>query len=162
MNEVNPYQTPNSELDVKSGSSKILNFTRFTAWGVFGLSIITLGLYPIYWMYTRAVRVNENCDNPISMNWLYALIAVTVIDFAFMFIPQTQGTAGAELSIRVVYFVVSLTVIFSIRNRLQDIINADVGPIGTHLSGIMTFFFSALYLQYKINEAIDSTNDALP
>jgi len=39
-------------------------------------------------------------------------------------------------------------------NRLQDIINRS-GNKQYKLGTIMTFFFYAIYLQYKINECID-------
>lgn len=159
MNDANPYEAPSSQLEVDS-SSKIFIFNRFSAWFVFGLSIITLGIYPIYWMFTRAMTLNNKTDNPIAMFWLYGLIAIVIFHYSILFLFPAM--VKFELLVRAVRLVFSLVVIFSIRNRLQDIINADIGPIGTNLSGIMTFFFHAIYLQYKINEAIDSSKNALP
>ena len=57
MNEVakNPYESPSAELIDKGSLGSINQFKRFTAWGVFGLSMITLGIYPVYWLMRKSV-----------------------------------------------------------------------------------------------------------
>ena len=96
------------------------------------------------------------------MLWLYALVTFVILHYAAVFLFPTLFTFQVVLFIRVMRGILFLIVLFSIHNRLQVIINDDIGPIGTQLSGVMTFFFSVIYLQYKINEAIDSSKNALP
>jgi len=158
MTEHNPYQTPEANLNTTGVNGKVLNFKRFTAWGVFGLSIITLGIYPIYWMYTRALTVNQNHDNKISMGLLQGLVGIAVLSFASGFLGTSSEAQMVSQLISVAYFVIYLTVLFSLRNRIQEVINSDGSAFQSHLSGIMTFFFNTIYLQYKINEAIDSNS----
>lgn len=151
----NPYAAPNS--DVVSEileSSNIHCFTRFSAWGVFGLSIVTLGIYPIYWMVTRSKIINNNVKEPISTALINANIAIYAVNFVLSFIAEAVGPQVVLLSslISIVYMVVYLIWLFKMRSKIEEI----MGKSGA-LSGIMTFFFNVLYFQYKINEAIDNT-----
>jgi len=157
----NPYQTPEAELRSIGGNSRINVFKRFSAWGVFGLSVITFGIYPIYWMYSRSMVVNENFDNKINSGWLIGLIIVAILSFTSeFFLGQNQSSQILSLLITVAYMVVYLVVLFSLRNRLEEIISDSGSAFNVSIGGVMTFFFNAIYLQYKINEAIDNNSGA--
>ncbi|HBR98869.1 MAG TPA: hypothetical protein DD979_16060 [Gammaproteobacteria bacterium] len=156
MQDSNVYKAPESNLhQAADGQSPILNFKRFSAWGVFFLSVITLGFYGYYWLYNRGRCVNENTDKKLS----FVPLIVTIVSVVALNIAPFIG--GSVLSNLFVILGLYLTTIvsfymcvFSTRNRLKSIINAGsespvkVGPI-------LTFFFSHIYLQYKINQAID-------
>jgi hypothetical protein len=47
--------------------------------------------------------------------------------------------------------VLDFVVIFSIRDELQKHYN-EREPIGLHLGGVLTFFFSYIYFQYHLHE----------
>ena len=145
-----PYASPLAELVEKNDNQKIHEFTRFSAWGVFGLLIITLGIYPIYWHYTRAEKINSFHDNKINKAWLIALVLSFILSIFMEFLGDSNIELILSLVVSIVYLVAYIVVSFSIRNRLQDITK-------TRISGILTFFFSAIYLQYKINENIDNS-----
>ncbi len=155
----NPYKAPDAQLTKTGNDSSILKFSRFSAWGVFGLTIITLGIYPIYWMYTRATIVNSLHEKKISSALLNSLVVVTILSFLSNFISESGMAlllAGAVVSI--VYLVIYLMVLFKIRNRLQDIINRSSKT--EHVLGTgFTFFFFTIYLQYKINQCIDGVSE---
>ena len=148
----NIYQTPSSDLDnsIKGGVSK---FKRFSAWGVFGLSLITLGIYPLYWLYSRSKVLNSFHDNVISKVLLNIFILVAILSFSTGYLSSSMPTntvfAIADGVLILPYLILYLTVLFKFRNRLREITGDVVGPV-------LTFFFSAIYLQYKINESIDS------
>ncbi len=153
-NQVNAlYQAPGSDLAGDGEQVGVQNFKRFSAWGVFGLSVITLGLYPIYWLYSRARKLNEFHQNPLSEPLLLAYvgvsIAILVLSFTEPFVPALGAMSGALDSLSLVNLVLYLMVLFKLRNRLAEVIGGSLG-------GIMTFFFNVIYLQYKINEAIDA------
>ena len=56
----------------------------------------------------------------------------------------------AILGLNVVIIVTALAAIFGMRSSLVRYYNS-VEPIGLRLSGVMTFFFSILYLQYHLS-----------
>ena len=145
----NPYRAPDQLTKTGKGSS-ILAFNRFSAWGVFGLTIITLGIYPIYWMYTRATIVNSLHGKKISSALLNSLVVVTILSFLSNF----NSESGMALVVGIVYLVIYLMVLFKIRNRLQDILTGSSKTEQVLGTGF-TFFFFTIYLQYKINQCID-------
>ncbi|UYM16335.1 DUF4234 domain-containing protein [Endozoicomonas euniceicola] len=151
--ENSPYRTPYSDLNIETSSNKILYFKRFSAWGVFGLSLITFGIYPLYWLYSRTKVLNSIVDNRISDILLNTLIVLFIMSFvigvSFEEIPENTIIAALDHINYLSYMVIYLTVLFKFRNRLRDM-------IGTNIGSTLTFFGSAIYLQYKINKEIDN------
>ncbi|MBR36755.1 DUF4234 domain-containing protein [Pseudoalteromonas shioyasakiensis] len=150
----NIYEAPEAELTQQNtgGNKPILNFDRFSAWGVFFLSLITLGIYAIYWLVSRTNKANALAKHQVNQNLVYGYIALYVINIAVAFtsIPEVFSSI-----ISIITFIVGLVFIFSLRASLKELINEGSNePV--HLSGILTFFFYAIYFQYKINEAIDN------
>jgi len=150
--ENNVYSAPKSDLNVDD-STGLNHFIRFSAWGVFGLSIITLGIYWIYWLYNRSNIINSIHSNKIA-SWLIvgfvtAYIVNSMSSIAEAFIPENIIIIMATLLSSLAYFVLYIMLVFGMRSRLSTI-------LGTSLNGVLVFFFSAIYFQYKINEAIDS------
>lgn len=156
MNNIteNPYQTPAAELTTKGAGHGIMEFKRFSAWGVFGLTLISFGVYSIYWLYTRALVVNDVHEKKISNGLLYSSVMVTVLSLFSGFLGETEVEVIASLIITLLYMVVILTLLFKVRNRLQDIAR-DAGGDSVKLSPVLTFFLSTIYLQFKINQSID-------
>ncbi len=150
----NPYKTPEAHLVQSTNDKSILWFGRFTAWGVFGLTIITLGIYPYYWMYSRAKIINSLHEDKIPLILPVLLIGFVILSYASSFFGESAAAVIAGLAITVNYLALYIAVVFKIRNRLQDIINRSSNK-QYKLGAILTFFFYAIYLQYKINECID-------
>lgn len=149
--ESNPYRTPESDVSLVDPDSGIKNFERFSAWAVFGLTIITLGIYPIYWMYTRSQTLNTFYHDKISPVLLTAFVIFVIVSFfSGMFEPTEMSLVGALAIVNVVYTVLYLTVLFKLRNRLNDLVEDNINPV-------ITFFGSAIYLQYAVNKSIDKS-----
>ncbi len=63
---------------------------------------------------------------------------------------------GAILLIAfLVYLTTYIAVVFSLRNSLKEMMREGSGH-DWELIGVLTFFFSAIYFQYKINEYFDT------
>lgn len=160
MNDLtgNPYQAPDSRLTVDGDDSRILQFKRFSAWGVFGLSIITLGIYPIYWLYSRTMTANTLHEDKIPQILLYGMLIGLVINLASNFAGDNELLIMGGAIFSLLYMVCYLMVLFKLRNRLRDFMNGAGGNQYV-LNGILTFFFSSIYLQYKINECLDQRSN---
>ena len=150
----NPYKTPEAQLVLPAKDKRINNFKRFSAWGVLGLTIITLGIYSYYWMYSRAKIINSIHEDKISPILIFTFLIVVALYYALSFFSESQVAVLASLPIMLAYLVLYIAVIFKIRNRLQDIINSSSSR-RYKLGVVLTFFFYAIYLQYKINECLD-------
>jgi len=157
--EVNPYEAPGADLRAGNSTDKgITNFKRFTAWGVFGLTIITLGIYPLYWVISRALKNNSFNTEKIGTVWILGLLVGAALSFLLQIYSIVSPSIMTESSfvtaysvVTVVYIVFYLVTLFKLRNRIRDL-------SGLKVSGILTFFGSAIYLQYKTNQAIDQSS----
>lgn len=152
----NPYQAPAAEVveSTKGGLEGIV--PRFSAWGVFGLNLITLLLYGYYWLYSRTRRINEHVDNPIGQGFMVTTLALCSVGWLSNFVVRIDPEMGAMMS--VAGFpggIMALVWSFKLRNRLHQI--QGLNKHDQFWAGsVLTFFFTMLYLQYKINQSIDS------
>lgn len=152
----NPYAAPSADLDVKIISDKLMKLPRISAWWVFLLNIVTLGIYPCYWLYSRIKIINQLHARPIPLEQVYALIGLLVVSLVVGFWAGINGeeSSALENALNLIYFGVFVVTIYAVRNRLHDLFEEAQHPAKT--GPILTFFFSNIYLQFKINEAIDS------
>ena len=154
----NVYEAPVSQVLDENGANGIDNLNRFTAWGVFGLTIITFGLYTLYWLYSRANTINTFHDTKISsttINVFLALIALsTGASIAVEFYPDNEILELSNLIFSLTYFVSYMVMLFTFKNRLSEVADRSINPV-------LTFFGTAIYLQYKINQTIDEKSPSL-
>jgi len=156
----NPYSAPAAALDTElSTNARMQSLPRFSAWYVFGLSVITLGFYFTYWMFTRTNIINRVHDEKISMNLVYTvlglLLANLIISFVSGMYPENADYQLLANLSSLAFSITSLFWAFTMRNRIHQMSHAS--NLNSYwMGGIMTFFFQALYMQYKINEYLDT------
>lgn len=152
-NTSNVYEAPAANLTENNESTNkpILNFDRFSAWGVFFLAIITFGIYGVYWLISRTNKANALATKQISQGLIYGYLALYAANLILSF---TEVMPVLSIIISLASIVVGLIYIFSLRASISELINEGSSePV--KLGGVMTFFFNVIYFQYKINEAID-------
>jgi Domain of unknown function (DUF4234) len=150
----NPYASPQSNVDIDGVRGSILNFPRFSAWFVLFLTWLTLGIYQVYWVYTRGRITNRILPGggvPLGLTIALVILfcANLVVSFASGANPENDHLQMLRFLFGVAQWIVHLVWIFTFRDVLREISNKPA------VSGVMTFFFSQLYFQYKINEFID-------
>jgi hypothetical protein len=149
----NPYAPPKARVDAEVLRGSVLAFPRFSAWFVFLLCIVTLGLYPLYWLYTRTKIANRVLpSNPISMGLAAAVLTLATANLVIGFLSGADAN-DASLRMSLATWAIQLAWIFQLRARLSEISNKPA------VGGVMTFFFGSLYFQYKINEFIDELHE---
>lgn len=156
----NAFEAPKAELTNVGTDKPILEMERFSTWAVVGLTIITFGIYYLYWMYTRMNQINGLSTNAKGNKTAFTIyIGIYVVNTAI----SISGTE--DLTIAIVNLVLSLCgvvalliTVFSTRRAIIEVINKGSAE-QVHLGGVMTFFFQIFYFQYKINEAIDNQSN---
>jgi len=165
-----PNQTPNnadgsepessvdSSNNSASPSSPMQQLPRIPTLTVVAYSILTLGLYGTYWLYTRTQIINQLHDKQIPMAVPHAIIGLLLINFIFSIMSGTNPEnmeyrelvtiSGLCFSLGNLYWV------FLLRDRIHRITLAGEKSL-FWLNGIFCFLFQVFYLQYKINEYID-------
>lgn len=149
----NIYESPQSNLiDDKNEGFEI--FTRFSTWYVIGLSIITLSFYIPYWLYTRSRKLNAIATEPISATFMILSTVIYITSFAVIFIEEFIPK-DTEILFRLFDFIANVLIIvwtFKFRNRMQGFALGQ----GIAVGGVFTFLFQIYYLQYKINQILES------
>ena len=165
-----PNQTPNNAHDSEpehssnsaplngKPSSPIQRLPRLSTWSVVAFSILSLGLYSTYWLFTRTQIINQLHDNKIPMSIAHTVIGLLLVNliFSIMSIVYPDNLEYSELaSLSGLGFNLgSVFWVFMLRHRIHAITLAGEKSL-FWLNGIFTFLFQVMYLQYKINEYID-------
>lgn len=114
------------------------------------LGIITRQLFNLVWALIQAnwARKLSGDNKPMVLVAMYPAGMVTGIMFTILFRREALAGLGALFILggAIVYIVG----VFSIRAAMEEYYNSREN-IGLMLSGVMTFFFSTVYIQYHIN-----------
>ena len=108
------------------------------------LSIVTFSIFWYIWLFVQATWVRKVRPQSRAILYLIGWVAMIVLAVAF-------GKSGFSVLFNLGSFVLSLCAIFGMRSDIEEYYST-VNPVGLHLSGVMTFFFSAAYFQYHFRE----------
>lgn len=161
--DANPYAPPTATV---ADLSRI-PLKRRSVFLMIVLTIVTLGFYLPIWFLRRREALNQ-LDSPRKLEvWPFAaVIAVMAADIVVNILLGAQGPDAVSpaivfaLAILRLGFGINLIVqCFKTKDMLEDHLAGPADGFGmfterVRLSGLMTFFFSALYLQYIINRDI--------
>jgi hypothetical protein len=114
------------------------------------LSVVTCGLFSWIWMFVEAAYVSK-IDRENKAMILYAIGLPCLIIGSVLTNSQALGDAQALAGLASLGGIILLVVgHFKIKASLEDHFTR-VEPINLQLSGVMTFFFNALYFQYHFS-----------
>jgi len=169
MTATNPFAPPQAQvLDRNQDASGL---KRQSVWMTFLLIIITFGIYYVIWFFRRRPGLNRlNSPRKLELWPLLLFVALFVIDFLVALltvgqrVPQAIGVGPALILqlARLAVGIVMLIQCFKIKDIIEDHATPDGGTTlfaeQVKLSGVMTFFFSILYLQWAINRYVVDTD----
>jgi len=112
------------------------------------LEIVTCGLFGIVWLIVQGVWVRK--IDPASKALMFLCLGFA-LSFVSGIIRTNQDMKDFGLIANLAGIVITYVGIFSMKGSIEDHYNS-AEPIGLRLSGVMTFFFSAVYFQYHFNE----------
>lgn len=157
LENADPYSAPLSLLAQEDGNP-LDDFKRFSAWGVFGLLVVTVGIYYVYWLYTRSQVLAQYKELEISPILINVVLAAYAGIFAFSFYlgmnPGDARLISVVNILQAVMTIANLIWLFTFRSRLNKLSGLKRGD-GGWAGPILTFFFHVIYLQYKINKIKD-------
>jgi len=135
--------------------SAIKNMKSVNIFLMIFLSVITFGIYPVYWFYNKSKEVNGLYPiRKISNKFLNFFLFFFIIDPGINIIDYLQRALINEtvikLSSNIIGFMLLFWVFF-IRNRMNAIIGAKPSD-QQWFKGVLTFFFNLFYIQHKINK----------
>lgn len=154
----NPYQPPRASI----AADPQTDLSRLSVWLMIGLTIITLGLYLPYWIYTRTKAFNRLTNaagpNQAFTTFTAAFFVVTYgVDIGREFIDISHNMEGmlSALSLASNICVMVWALMFrSGLNRYTKVTKRD--PLWSN--AFLAWFFQAFYHQYKINQILSTQN----
>ncbi|OMH29091.1 DUF4234 domain-containing protein [Motiliproteus sp. MSK22-1] len=164
----NAYAAPEATLERSlTGGEQITAFPRFSTWWVLLLSMVTLSIYSLYWIYSRTKILNRLVpENPISF-WIYAspilfFIVGIIVNFMIGFYGAEAGSGLTVFSniVSLVNLIIFIVWAYSFRNRLNRLAGVEKGD-KCYAGPILTFFLNSLYMSYKVNQLIDRQREAV-
>ena len=121
-------------------------------------SIITIGIYQIFWVFSRTDSLNNISKSKLNdaLPFLYLLGYIFLIGIGFY-----EGFTGNSVSIfssispliQLLVLVLMWVIAFKMKNLLKEF--SDNNEIYIRYNGFLTFLLTFTYINYKINENID-------
>jgi hypothetical protein len=169
----NPYAAPEADVQpTVAAASSFAPFPRFSAWWVFLLSLVTLGLYTIYWLFSRSQVLNRQLPGErIAVAFMSLAIALYAVDWFAGLAQAVQafgsvstldepvfGVVGTAISLTSWALMIAWSVMFRSRlNTLCDQEFRDMYGVNLGVTVVLALFYVApVYLAYKINQFKDS------
>lgn len=125
--------------------------------------VLTLGIYTPVWFLRRLDAFNAHdarADKQVSDTLVYVMLGCSILALVGGFFagflqamqsPSAVVADGVSTLANIISVVLMVIAAFQVRKVLQERFTAE----GTPLSGVWTFFFNVLYLQYRINRLTD-------
>lgn len=106
------------------------------------LAVVTWGLFALVWMFVHAVWIRRIDPKSKALYVLAGGIAFLLVG-GFISGLMGDSSEGLELLVQLVWLIAVLVAYFDMRAAIEVRYDLD-------LSGILTFFFNVLYLQYHM------------
>lgn len=139
------YRTSN----LGAGANQSLPMPPKLHWALLLLfTILTVGIFIVVWMFIQANWAKKIDPQSKATLFLAGYLVLAVIGLFIDGSKDDSAKLGGAL-LQLVSVGLCVTGYFSIRASMLEYFN-KIEPIGLRLSGAMTFFFNALYMQYHM------------
>lgn len=121
------------------------------AW-VLALSILTLGIFYYAWMIVQGNWARKYDRSNTTLLLYVAGVTILIVDLVFD-INMDAGSLDAKLEplIRIFAAILIVPAHFRLKDSIAEY-SKKVGGPWLNPSGVLTFFFAPVYLQYQMNE----------
>lgn len=122
-------------------------------------SMFSCGLFGAAWALVQAAWMRKVDPKSKALTFYCVYAGLLALVFILSFIStaaRNNGEPNAAIAgilslVQIASFVIDLVARYSLRSSLEEHFNT-AEPMGLHLSGVMTFFFSIIYFQYHLND----------
>jgi uncharacterized membrane protein len=161
-----PYQPPVVDVsppDVRSADS-IQVFEKFSTWYVLGLALITMGLYNVYWLFSRSRRLNRlKYIEPVSEGYMQVTTVAFILSYPVSIAEVYMADYPEFLIFSQVFWVATMIMVLvwglMFRNRLNTFLERSSTKTSL-LSPVLTFFFQVIYLSFKVNQNLELAEES--
>ncbi|WP_035353628.1 DUF4339 domain-containing protein [Edaphobacter aggregans] len=124
-------------------------------WGlVLAFTVLSCGIFTIVWEIVLAAWLKRVAPQSKALFYFICAAGLLAGIFVSSFVASYRHQATGYTSLlQLLYYVAILVGRFSFRSSMEKHYNGP-DPVGLSLSGVMTFFFGAIYFQYHVNDII--------
>ena len=129
-------------------------------------SVITLGIYPWFWVFSRKNSLNKIAGSKISDGLVIVYLITSIISLLLSGYSQVlinmgnlfekiQGVNYSNYAniCMLVAIILQIVIAFSMKNILKEF--SENNEMNISYNGFFTFLFNYVYINFKINENID-------
>jgi hypothetical protein len=146
--DTNPFAAPRAELSQAGALEPV------SVWLMLLYTALSLGIYLCHWFYTRGRLLSERLPDrgfPSAVTLVvYAMHVVAAGTFVVSLVTENAELEKVSNGIDRLSNFGLLYLAFAFRSRLNALAHGVKGR-PEWVAGIPTFFFGALYMQYKLN-----------
>jgi hypothetical protein len=157
-------RAPQSKMELNMEKSQFSQLKRESTLQLLGLSLVTLGIYPAYYVKIQTQKIDGFAHAmtqigralPDLLLWFSCLSAVLLI--ATWGQPENiylqLVSSVLNLTINIMYVVWA----YKARNRVNAAFNSKEGD-STWFSGVWTLFLAVIYFNFKVNSINEGLQD---
>ena|SRR6266853_1928973 len=122
--------------------------------GVLVLAVITRGLFTDIWLIVEANWLRKVTNTTKDIFLAVSALASLYVGIGIAVVSEGSDNSPALILgglLIIGSLVLRIVAVFSMRSSIEDHYNT-VEPMNLSLSGVMTFFFGAIYFQYHFNQ----------
>ena len=120
-------------------------------------SVITLGIYIFYWVFSRKNSLNliseTKLNNAVVIIYFISAIGSYLGSYLGGFISQDSYLIVFSNLLGFVSFISGVVISFKMKDILKEF--SDNNEMNISYNRFLTFFLNIMYINYKINENID-------
>ena len=120
-------------------------------------TVITLSIYPWFWVFSRKKILNQLTESKITESLPAIFVITSILSVFLQGYGETQldGESAIALSglFQLLSFVLMVVIAFQMKKVLEEFSVNNEMKIS--YNGFLTFLLSFMYINYKLNENID-------
>lgn len=152
----NPYEPPNARCVAEPQPGIFRELKWGSTWLLLGLGIITVGTYHAHYCARQSRIINRySISDPIPPAFTIAIFIVSYASLAlsigYFLVDESHPIATASNLFDIAWTIMIMVWGFYARNRVNNLA-AFTEDNPRRISGLWTFLFSPLHLNYKINK----------
>ena len=120
-------------------------------------TVITLTIYPLFWVFSRKKILNQLTESKINESLPVLFVITAILSSVLEVYGGTQLNGGSAIGLSILLQLISTVLMVVIAFQMKKVLKefSDNNEMKITYNGFFTFLFNFWYINYKLNENID-------